>query len=107
MASLTPVVHKPSCLARLRLDLSELLASPYPGVSVHLDESNMYKLCLHLCPNSGPYQGLRLHFEVDLPTNVRLSFHRCFQFVPLTLSRCSGRPNPQRSKAVHVSTTPT
>jgi ubiquitin-protein ligase len=73
MASLTPAARKTSCLARLRLDFSELVASPYPGVSVHLDESNMYRFCLHLLPNSGPYKGLRLHFDVELPSDVSLS----------------------------------
>jgi len=27
----------------------------------------MYRFCLHLCPGSGPYKGLRLHFDVQLP----------------------------------------
>ena len=59
-----------SRLARLNLDFSELLASPYDGVSIHLDDANMYKFCLHLCPESGPYKGLRLHFDVQLPDTV-------------------------------------
>jgi ubiquitin-protein ligase len=59
-----------SRLARLSLDFSELLSSSYDGVSIHVDDANMYKFCLHLCPNSGPYKGLRLHFDVQLPETV-------------------------------------
>jgi ubiquitin-protein ligase len=61
-----------SRLARLNLDFSELLSAPYDGVSIHVDDANMYEFCLHLCPNSGPFQGLRLHFEIQLPEAVRL-----------------------------------
>jgi hypothetical protein len=64
-----------SRLARFYLDFSELMDSPYDGVSVHLDDANMYKLCLHLCPPSGPFKGLRLHFDVQLPDSV--SFPLC------------------------------
>lgn len=59
-----------SRLVRRSLDVSELLSSPYDGVSIHLDDSNMYNFCLHLCPNSGPFKGLRLHFDVQLPESV-------------------------------------
>jgi ubiquitin-protein ligase len=62
-----------SRLARLNLDLSELLSSPYDGVSIHINDEDMYKFCLHLCPASGPYNGLRLHFDVQLPDTVSLS----------------------------------
>jgi hypothetical protein len=67
-----------SRVARLKLDLSELLASPYPGVSIVLDDSNVHNFCLHLCPDSGPWKGLRLHFDVELPDEVRFI---CF-FIP-------------------------
>jgi ubiquitin-protein ligase len=80
MSSSTMASGRPSAsharLARLKLDFSELLSSPYPGVSIHLDDSNMYKFCLHLCPDSGPYRGLCLHFDVELPHTVRFAFHR-------------------------------
>jgi ubiquitin-protein ligase len=77
MSSLAPArtnSRAHSRLARLNLDFSELLTSPYPGVSIHLDDSNIYKFCLHLCPDSGPYNGLRLHFDVELPETVWFLF---------------------------------
>src|ERR1700691_4611232 len=69
--------HTQSCLARLTLDFSELLSSPYDGVSIHVDDADMYKFCLHLCPESGPYKGLRMHFDVQLPDTVSLSISFC------------------------------
>jgi ubiquitin-protein ligase len=74
----------PSRLARLNLDFSELLSSPYDGVSIHLNDEDMYKFCLHLCPASGPYTGLRLHFDVQLPDTVSppLSFFLGYTYKP-------------------------
>jgi len=64
---MTSSSHTRSRLARLTLDFSELLSSPYDGVSIHVDDADMSRFCLHLCPESGPYKGLRLHFDVQLP----------------------------------------
>jgi hypothetical protein len=69
-----------SRLARLNLDFSELLASPYPGVSVYWEESDITNFCLHLCPDSGAYEGLRLHFDVWLPVAVRVFHSFCIPF---------------------------
>jgi ubiquitin-protein ligase len=54
-------------LSRLYHDLAELQESPYPGVSVFTDDSNMRKFCLVLTPPSGPWKDLALHFDVELP----------------------------------------
>lgn len=60
-------------LTRLRHDLAELQDSPYPGVAVFTDDANFRKLCLVLTPPSGPWKGLALHFNVNLPEDwVRL-----------------------------------
>ncbi|KAG6890596.1 hypothetical protein C0995_006572 [Termitomyces sp. Mi166 len=55
--------------ARLLQDLRELKDSPYPGVAVFTDDADIRKLCLVLTPPSGPWKGLSLHFDVDLPNN--------------------------------------
>ncbi|KAG5645990.1 hypothetical protein DXG03_004591 [Asterophora parasitica] len=54
-------------LSRLHHDLAELLESPYPGVTVFIDDANIQKLCLILTPPSGPWKDLALHFDVELP----------------------------------------
>ncbi|TFK24957.1 hypothetical protein FA15DRAFT_687291 [Coprinopsis marcescibilis] len=54
-------------LSRLHRDLTELLAQPYPGVSIFLNEENIREFCLVLTPPSGPWTGLNLHFDVILP----------------------------------------
>lgn len=64
-------------LSRLHHDLSELLESPYPGVSVHTDDANMRKFCLVLTPPSGPWKDLALHFDVELPNHWV-----CIHFLP-------------------------
>jgi len=56
-------------LTRLHKDLSELLESPYPGVDVFTDDSDLRSFCLVLTPPSGPFQNLALHFDVSLPDN--------------------------------------
>ena len=56
-------------LTRLHKDLSELLESPYPGVDVFTDDSDLRRFCLVLTPPSGPFQNLALHFDVSLPDN--------------------------------------
>ena len=60
---------RPHLLARLRLDLEELYSSPYPGVEVIPNERDLRKMCLLLSPPAGPWKGLRLHFDVELPSN--------------------------------------
>ncbi|KAJ7259524.1 hypothetical protein B0H12DRAFT_1322392 [Mycena haematopus] len=57
----------PSLLSRLYKDLSELHASPYPGVAVFIDDANVRKFCLVLTPPSGPWKNLSLHFDVVIP----------------------------------------
>jgi hypothetical protein len=42
----------------------------------------MRRLCLHICPESGPFAYLRLHFSVELPSNY-VSFF--FATSPLAL----------------------
>jgi ubiquitin-protein ligase len=62
------MAHNHALLSRLRKDLSELRDHPYPGISLHHHSAtDLHKFCLHLCPQSGPFAGLRLHFEVSLP----------------------------------------
>ena len=56
-------------LARLHRDLAELKGAPYPGVAVFTDDANILKFCLVLTPPSGPWKGLSLHFDVELPTD--------------------------------------
>ncbi|GLB38641.1 putative protein modification by small protein conjugation [Lyophyllum shimeji] len=56
-------------LSRLHHDLQELLDSPYPGVDVFFDDANIQRLCLVLTPPSGPWKGLALHFDVELPNH--------------------------------------
>ncbi|KAG6818736.1 hypothetical protein H0H93_002265 [Arthromyces matolae] len=56
-------------LSRLHHDLAELFESPYPGVSVFVDDANVQKLCLVLTPPSGPWKDLALHFDVELPNH--------------------------------------
>ncbi|KAF5382648.1 hypothetical protein D9615_002708 [Tricholomella constricta] len=56
-------------LSRLQHDLAELLESPYPGVTVFIDDANIQKLCLVLTPPSGPWKDLALHFDVELPNH--------------------------------------
>ncbi|KAJ7289126.1 hypothetical protein C8J57DRAFT_1114727 [Mycena rebaudengoi] len=56
-----------SLLSRLYQDLAELHESPYPGVAIFTDDSNMRKFCLVLTPPSGPWKNLSLHFDVTLP----------------------------------------
>ncbi|KAF8158881.1 hypothetical protein K438DRAFT_327172 [Mycena galopus ATCC 62051] len=57
----------PSLLSRLYKDLAELHESPYPGVAVFLQDTNVRKFCLVLTPPSGPWKDLSLHFDVVLP----------------------------------------
>ncbi|KAE9392817.1 hypothetical protein BT96DRAFT_260708 [Gymnopus androsaceus JB14] len=56
-------------LSRLHRDLAELRDAPYPGVSVFIDDANIRRLCLVLTPPSGPWKGLSLHFDVNIPDN--------------------------------------
>ncbi|KAJ7784462.1 hypothetical protein B0H16DRAFT_1681859 [Mycena metata] len=56
-----------SLLSRLYQDLAELHNSPYPGVTVYTDDSNIRQFCLILTPPSGPWKNLSLHFDVRLP----------------------------------------
>ena len=61
---------KPGLLARLHKDLSELTENPYPGIKLHQQYArNLLKFCLHLSPSSGPFAGLRIHFDMELPQN--------------------------------------
>ncbi|KAK7048440.1 ubiquitin-CONJUGAT-2 domain-containing protein [Favolaschia claudopus] len=57
----------PSLISRLYKDLAELHESPYPGVAIFIDDSNLRKFCLVLTPPSGPWKNLSLHFDVVLP----------------------------------------
>ena len=60
--------------SRLRHDLHEIHANADPGIHVHVAGEDMRKLCLQLCPETGPWTRLRLHFTVEFPSNwVRLS----------------------------------
>ncbi|KAF5320007.1 hypothetical protein D9611_011021 [Ephemerocybe angulata] len=54
-------------LARLQRDLAELREQPYPGVDVFIDDADIRKFCLVLSPPAGPWKGLSLHFDVQLP----------------------------------------
>ena len=59
--------------SRLRRDLHEIHANADPGIHVHVASEDMRRLCLQLCPETGPWARLRLHFTVELPSNwVRL-----------------------------------
>ncbi|KAF9535126.1 hypothetical protein CPB83DRAFT_872962 [Crepidotus variabilis] len=74
-------------LARLHQDLAELQESPYPGVNVFPDESNLRKLCLVLTPPSGPWKDLALHFDVSFPDVWP-------KYPPLVLSSVHGIEHP-------------
>ncbi|KAJ7175957.1 hypothetical protein C8R46DRAFT_1174657 [Mycena filopes] len=63
----------PSLISRLYKDLAELHESPYPGVVVFTDDSDVRNLCLVLTPPSGPWTNLSLHFDVKLPDDWPLS----------------------------------
>lgn len=54
-------------LSRLHRDLKELLEQPYPGVTVFTNDANIRRFCLVLTPPSGPFTGMNLHFDVELP----------------------------------------
>jgi hypothetical protein len=54
-------------LSRFYHDWTELVESPYPGVTVFTDEADIRKFCLVLTPPSGPWKDLALHFDVELP----------------------------------------
>ena len=56
-------------LQRLHRDLWDLYTSPDDWFRVHPSEANIRNLCLILFPNSGPFQGLSLHFNAELPLN--------------------------------------
>lgn len=56
-------------LQRLNYDLWDLHTSPDDWFRVHPSEANMRNLCLTLFPISGPFQGLSLHFNAELPLN--------------------------------------
>ena len=59
----------PHLLQRLYRDLWDLDTSPDDWFRVHPSEANIRNLCLTLFPISGPFQGLSLHFNVELPLN--------------------------------------
>lgn len=64
-------------LQRLNRDLWDLHTSPDDWFRVHPSEANIRNLCLTLLPVSGPFQGLSLHFNAELPVNwVTFSFSR-------------------------------
>lgn len=54
---------------RLRRDLHEIQANADHGFYVHPASHDMRRLCLHICPESGPLAYLRLHFSLELPSN--------------------------------------
>jgi ubiquitin-protein ligase len=54
---------------RLRRDLHEIQANADHGFSIHPASQDMRRLCLHICPESGPFAYLRLHFSIELPFN--------------------------------------
>lgn len=54
---------------RLRRDLRDIELNVDPGIRVHVASNDMRRLCLHLTPESGPWQSLTVHFNVELPTN--------------------------------------
>ncbi|KAF7288543.1 UBIQUITIN-CONJUGAT-2 domain-containing protein [Mycena chlorophos] len=56
-----------SLLSRLYRDLAELRDSPYPGVSVFLQDEDIRKFCLVLTPDAGPWKNMSFHFVVNLP----------------------------------------
>ncbi len=56
-------------LQRLSRDLWDLHTSPDDWFRVHPSEENIRNLCLTLFPISGPFQGLSLHFNAELPLN--------------------------------------
>ncbi|KAG8759199.1 hypothetical protein FRC14_006446 [Serendipita sp. 396] len=58
-------------LFRMRLlrDLRDIQVNGDPGFIVHPASDDMRRLCLQLCPESGPWAFLRLHFNVELPAN--------------------------------------
>ena len=59
--------------SRLRRDLHDIHANADPGIHVVVASKDMRQLCLQLCPGTGPWAQLRLHFTVELPSNwVRL-----------------------------------
>ncbi|KIM34199.1 hypothetical protein M408DRAFT_325666 [Serendipita vermifera MAFF 305830] len=67
---------------RLRRDLRELELNVDPGIRVHAAGHDMRRLCLHLTPQSGPWQGLTIHFSIDLPTNWPASPPRVWCSIP-------------------------
>jgi hypothetical protein len=54
---------------RLRRDLYEIQANADRGFSIHPCSHDMRRLCLHICPESGPLAYLRLHFSIELPSS--------------------------------------
>ena len=84
---------RPHLLARLRLDLEELCSSPYPGVEVIPNERDLRRMCLLLSPPAGPWKGLRLHFDVELPSNwVSIAELFLFNFILLISPICFSLP---------------
>ena len=64
--------------SRLRRDLQEINANADPGIHVHVARDDMRRLCLQLCPETGPWARLRLHFTVELPSKwVRILIRYC------------------------------
>ncbi|KAG8833886.1 hypothetical protein FRC17_009928 [Serendipita sp. 399] len=55
--------------ARLLRDLRDIEINSDPGFLVHPASDDMRRLCLQICPETGPWAFLRLHFNVELPAN--------------------------------------
>jgi len=54
---------------RLRRDLRDIEINHDPGIHVQITANNMRRLCLQLTPKMGPWQGLTVHFRVELSAN--------------------------------------
>jgi hypothetical protein len=67
-------------LQRLHRDLWDLHTSPDDWFRVHTSEANIRNLCLTLFPISGPFQGLSLHFNAELPLNWVSSYLFCLGY---------------------------
>lgn len=62
-----PIASFGQRLHRLYQDLTEIRRNAHPGIQVFVDDANILEFCLVLTPQSGTFEGLALHFDVNIP----------------------------------------